>query len=165
MLTISLAHSTAMSHNAGESYRRCTILGSQDIQGYTIFLGNAECRDAKRNSALRYASSLGWTYGWANLEEWAACRRSLRIPWPQTSRINYLEGGDKTQNNDTHQNDIQHNETPHKGCDDIQHNDTQDNDIQHNNKWNATLSIMALNKERCYAECRLCWVSQASSLC
>ncbi len=69
-----------MSHNAGESYPRYTFLCSQDIQGYTIFLGNAECRDATRNSALRYASSLGCTYGWANLEEWAACRRFLRRP-------------------------------------------------------------------------------------
>jgi hypothetical protein len=49
--------------------------------------------------------------------------------------------------------DIQHNDIQHN---DIQHNDTQHNGIQHNNKLNATLSIMALNTECYYAECRLC---------
>jgi hypothetical protein len=42
---------------------------------------------------------------------------------------------------------------------DTQHNDTQHEDTQYNIKWNATLSIMALNTECCYAgwnyaECR-----------
>ncbi len=36
---------------------------------------------------------------------------------------------------------------------DIQHTDTKHNDILHNNKWNATLSIMALGTE-CYVGCR-----------
>ncbi len=54
---------------------------------------------------------------------------------------------DKIQRHDIQQNDTEQN--------DIQDNDTQQNDIQHNNKWNATLSIMELNAECCYAECRL----------
>ncbi len=42
---------------------------------------------------------------------------------------------------------------------DAHHNVTQRNDIQRKYKWNATLSIMALNAESCYAEGRSCWVS------
>ncbi len=45
------------------------------------------------------------------------------------------------------------------GRHDIQHNDTQHNAIQHKNKWNATLSIMTLKAECCYAEGRLGSVS------
>ncbi len=60
--------------------------------------------------------------------------------------------------------DIQHNNTQHNTT---QHNNTQHNDIQHDDKWNETLSIMtvsimALNRESCYAECHLRWVSQTS---
>jgi hypothetical protein len=47
----------------------------------------------------------------------------------------------------------------------IQHNNFQHNDIQHNNRLIATLSIMALDAECCYADCHLCWVSQISCLC
>ncbi len=39
------------------------------------------------------------------------------------------------------------------------YNTFQHNDIQHNNKWNVTLSIMTLNTESCFSECRLCWVT------
>ncbi len=42
--------------------------------------------------------------------------------------------------------------------------DIQLNDTQHNNKWKATLSIMALNVECCYAEGHLCSVSFMASV-
>ncbi len=54
----------------------------------------------------------------------------------------------------------QHNGTQHNGT---QHNDIQHNDTQHINK-NATLSIMALGTQRCYAECHLSWVSLMPSV-
>jgi hypothetical protein len=59
--------------------------------------------------------------------------------------------------------DTLHNDTKHN---DIYHNATQhNNDIQHNNKWNATLSIMPLDKDCCYAWCLFCWVFEISTLC
>ncbi len=47
---------------------------------------------------------------------------------------------------------------------DFRRNDFKHNDTQRNNKWNATLSIMALDTKCSYADCRLCWVSQISPL-
>ncbi len=48
---------------------------------------------------------------------------------------------------------------------DTQYNDIQQYDIQHKINQNVTLSIMALNTECCYAECRLCCMSQIDPLC